>query len=329
MAVLACSHSSTTLPYVRSCPVLMIAHPQHLTPTCTTVTWKNVSSTPAVLPREALMGTRLDSARGGLAATSPPGIVYYYGPAESDGTTLTLLLDGVQGDIDRRPIATLSQAWGAQPPQLLFCICWCVCLARDGAEQSATASDDLAERCRCTRRAPYVLEWLHAVLEGDEDTDPVWALHQYGLPCGRLGAYSTWHTRTANEPPNDALSRLLLDRKAQRALSHDAVSELVRDGERRLCCVLAYGAEGNLVELFAEQLYEHLRRLAKDVAQVRRVPPLPATVSFEVRQIEFELRRHLGLSDRDTFGAALTSRKPRGPGRTSRAHAGLGHTRHD
>ena len=230
------------------------------------------------------MGTRLDSARGGLAATPACGIVYYYGPAESDGTTLTLLLDGVQGDIDRRPIATLSQAWGAQPPQRYSVICWCVCLARDGAEQSATASDDLAERCRCRdARRTYLSGCMRC-----------WKVMKIPIRCGPYtstacqaspGAYSTWHTRTANEPPKDKLlSRLLLDRKAQRALSHDAVNELVRDGERRLCCVLAYGAEGNLVELFAEQLYEHLRRLAKDVAQVRRVPlPLPATVSFEVR----------------------------------------------
>ena len=109
-----------------------------------------------------------------------------------------------------------------------------------------------------------VLEWLHAVLEGDEDTDPVWALHQYGLPSAIAWEPIASGTRTANEPPKDKLARLLLDRKAQRALSHDAVNELVRDGERRLCCVLAYGAEGNLVELFAEQLYEHLRRLAKE-----------------------------------------------------------------
>jgi hypothetical protein len=247
-----------------------------------------------------------------------PGIVYYYGPAESDGTTLTLLLDGVQGDIDRRPIATLSQAWGAQPPQLLFCNFVGAPVSPGTALGSLQLPLMISQNgvdAHDARRT--VLEWLHAVLEGDEDTDPVWALHQYGLPSAvAWGAYSTWHTRTANEPSKDKLARLLLDRKAQRALSHDAVSELVRDGERRLCCVLAYGAEGNLVELFAEQLYEHLRRLAKDVAQVRRVPlPLPVVASFEVRQIEFELRRHLGLSDRDTFGAALTNRKPRGPGR--------------
>jgi len=63
-------------------------------------------------------------------------------------------------------------------------------------------------------------------------------------------------------------------------------------------------------------LLGYLRRLAKDVAQVRRIPlTLPVMESFEVSQLAFEVRRQLGLSERDTFGVALTSRKPRGPGR--------------
>ena len=70
------------------------------------------------------------------------------------------------------------------------------------------------------------------------------------------------------------------------------------------------------MELFAEQLYEHLRRNAREVAQVRRLPlPLPTSTSFEVPQLEFEVRRQLGLSDRDALGTALAERKPRGPGR--------------
>ena len=246
------------------------------------------------------------------------GIVYYYGPGESDGTTLTLLLDGAQGDVDRRPVATLSQVWGAQPPQLLFCNFVGAPVSPGtalGSLQLPLIISQSGVDAREARRA--ALEWLHAVLEGDEDTDPVWALHQYGLPSAvAWGAYGTWRTRTANEPPKDKLAHLLLDRKMQRALGHTAVSELVRDGERRLCCVLAYGTEGNLVELFAEQFYEHLRRNAREVAQVRRLPlPLPTSASFEVPRLEFEVRRQLGLSDRDALGTALAERKPRGPGR--------------
>jgi hypothetical protein len=247
-----------------------------------------------------------------------PGIVYYYGPAESDGTTLTLPLDGPQGAIDRRPVATLSRVWGVQPPQLLLCNFVGAPVSPGtalGSLQLPLIISQSSVDAREARRA--ALAWLHAVLEGAEDTDPVWALHQHGLPTAvAWGAYGTWRTRTTNEPPGDKLAHLLLNRKMQRALGHTAVSELVRDGERRLCCVLAYGAEGNLVELFAEQLYEHLRRNTREVAQVRRLPlPLPALASFEVSQLEFEVRRQLGLGDREALGTALAERKPRGPGR--------------
>jgi hypothetical protein len=247
-----------------------------------------------------------------------PGIVYYYGPAESDGATLTLLLDGSQGDIDRRPVTALAQVWGTQPPHILFCNFVGSSVSSGmalGSLQLPLIISQSGVDEREARRA--ALEWLHALLEGDEDTDPVWALHQRSLSTATAwGAYGIWRTRTANEPPKDKLAHLLLDRKTQRALGHTAVSELVRDGARRLCCVLAYGAEGNLVELFAEQLYEHLRRNAKEVAQVRRLPlPLPAAESFAVPQLEFEVRRQLGLSDREALGTALAERKPRGPGR--------------
>jgi hypothetical protein len=155
------------------------------------------------------------------------------------------------------------------------------------------------------------------VLEKGEDADPVWALHQHGLSNAvAWGAYGTWRTRTSNEPARDTLARLLLDRNAQRTRGHGVVSELVRSNERRLSCVLAYGTEGNLAELFAEQLYEYLRQNAKEVAQVHRIPMrLPDAASFDADKLAFEVRRYFGLSDRESFGTALDQRKPRGPGR--------------
>jgi hypothetical protein len=246
-----------------------------------------------------------------------PRIVYYYGPAESDGKTLTLSLDGPQG-IDRRPVSELAQLWQADPPQIVFCnlvgeqVSSGMALSELNVSLAITQNGvDPAE----ARRA--ALAWLYELLEGHEDTDPVWALSQHGLKTAvAWGAYGTWRTRTIVEAAKDKLIRLLLDRKQQRALGHDAVRELVRDGERRVCSVLAYGAEGNLAALFAEQLYEHLRRNVKEVAYVYRLPlRLPPAPSFDGTKLEFEVRRQLGVSDCDSLGTALAQRAPRGPGR--------------
>ena len=248
-----------------------------------------------------------------------PRIMYYYGPAERDGQTLTLLLDDDQGNIDRRSLSELAQLWQTHPPDVLFCNI----VAETPMTMGTTASNlnvplvitqSSTEPVEARRAA---LTWFHDILEGSENTDPVWALHQHGLPTAvAWSAYAKWTTRTVNQPARDTLARLLLDRKAQRGLGHDTVSELVRDGQRRLCSVLAYGAEGNLVELFPEQLYEHLRRNAKEVAQVLRIPlRLPATPSFDIRRLELEVQKQLGLGHRDSFGEALAQRQPRGPGR--------------
>ena len=246
-----------------------------------------------------------------------PRIVYYYGPAENDGQTLALLFNSDNG-IEQRPITDLAQLWERNPPEVVFFN------FVDNGVSTGTALSQLhapliisqngADSTEARRSA---LEWFHEVLEEDEHTDPVWALHQYGLTSAvAWGAYGHWQTRTVNEPPKEALARLLLDRKAQRALGHDAVGELVREGDRRLYCVLAYGTEGNLVDQFTTQLLEHLHRNAKEVALVQRLQMhLPPQQTFDVTKLAFEVRRRLSMRDRDTFGTALAQYKPHGPGR--------------
>jgi hypothetical protein len=116
------------------------------------------------------------------------------------------------------------------------------------------------------------LDWLHTLLEGGEDVDPVCAFHAYGVERAVVwGAYGRWRTRTAREPPREKLAHLLLDRKLQRAVVRTALDELVHEGDRRLCCLFGYGAEGNLVDLLALQIFEHLRRTAQEVAHVSRL----------------------------------------------------------
>ena len=247
-----------------------------------------------------------------------PRIVYYYGPAETDGQTVTLLLNTDDGGLERRPATDLAQLWAAEPPQIVFFnfveTSVSVGAAMSNLPAALVVTQNGSDSAEARRSA---LAWFHEILEKGEDTDPVWEVQQHGLSNAVVwGAYGTWRTRTSNAPAKDTFARLLLDRAVQRKMGLGAISELVRANERRLWCVLAYGTEGNLAELFAEQLYEYLRRNAKEVAQVHRIPMrLPDVASFDADKLAFEVRRYLGLSDRESFGAALEQRKPRGPGR--------------
>jgi hypothetical protein len=130
-----------------------------------------------------------------------PRIVYYYGPAESDGTTLTLLLDGAQGT-DRRLVTVLAQLWQADPPQIVFCNLVGESVSPGVALSGLTVPLAITQSSvEPTEARQTVLEWLHALLEGNEETDPVWVLHQHGLKNAvAWGAYGTWRTRTTDVP---------------------------------------------------------------------------------------------------------------------------------
>ncbi|WP_089945404.1 toll/interleukin-1 receptor domain-containing protein [Candidatus Entotheonella palauensis] len=247
-----------------------------------------------------------------------PGMVYYYGSADGDGHTLRMRLDDGSGGVDARPVTDLATLWGSHPPQVLFCNLVEQPVAPGiamGALDVPLIMTQHSPQATEARRA--ALEWFHELLETGEDTEPVWAMHQTALPTAvAWGAYSQWHTHTAPEPDKEKLARLLLDRRQQRGVSSSGVNELVHDSERRLFCLLAYGASGNLVASFAAQLHEHLRRYDRDIARVHRLPlRLPHDPSFTIDDLAFTVRRHLGLSDFDSFGTALDRRKPRGPGR--------------
>ncbi len=228
-----------------------------------------------------------------------------------------LLLDDAQGGIERRPVSDLQTLWQDHPPQMAFFNV----VGEGGSAGTAMAGLTLplavtqhgigagvARRC--------ALGWWHEMLEGGEDADPVWALHKCGLSTAvAWGAYSYWQTQAPSKPRLDKLPRLLIDRLVQRSVDRDAVEALVRDRRGRVCCVLAYGAQGNLVELFAEQLREHVRRNS-EVAQVQPLRMrLPASDSFDEPQLDLMVRRELRVGSRETFGAALEKHKPRGPGR--------------
>jgi hypothetical protein len=222
-------------------------------------------------------------------------------------------------DAATRPLVEILRT-AAAAPQVLF-----INLVHDGPLQGieaiAALQPDVPLMVRQSSADPAelqasALEWLHVLLEEGEDADPVCAFHEHGVPQGTVwGAYGQWRTRTANEPPREKLAHLLLDRKLQRAVVRSALDELLHEGDRRLCCLFAYGAQGNLVDRLPDQLLEHLRRTAQGSAYVRRVNlRLPAgTPAFNAGVVETQVRRDLDLGPRTSMREALLARRPRAP----------------
>lgn len=127
-----------------------------------------------------------------------PRIVYYYGPMENEGQTLTLLLDGPQG-VDRRPVTALSQLWQGNPPRILFFNIVGSSVSTGTAMSALSAPLVITQssvNARDARQA--VLAWLHELLITSEATDPVWALHHHGLQRQSPGELTE---RGVHKPP--------------------------------------------------------------------------------------------------------------------------------
>jgi hypothetical protein len=253
-----------------------------------------------------------------------PRIVYYYGYAVGNGRELKLPLQSSSGSMEWRLLDSLTELWGNHPPQVMFFNLIDVTPTAVGTAMSRfTPGVPLivtqtcpADHLHAARQA--TLKWFHVLLEGNEDMNPISALHQHGLETAiAWSGFGHWQTSTAREPPKEALARLLLDRKLQRGRIHQAVSELVQDRDRRLCCIITHGTqEDNLVELFPDQMVEYLRRHAQETVHIRRQRlHLPAGSHFSVADIEARVYRDLGLGPHDSLANLLGQRKPPALGR--------------
>lgn len=235
------------------------------------------------------------------------------------------LLDRVEGEEARLAglggsVPGLAELWGDQPPEVVF-------LNLLGKRSAAVA----AALLELSRGLPLLvaqfgdpadpfaarqaaLGWLAHLLGQAGRVEPVLRLQQQALPeVIAVAAYREWMTETSAEPPREKLARLLLDRTAQRGEVHRALSELVHKADRRMYCFLATGRDGNLVELFADQLLDWFRRYAPELAVIRRLrlrlPDDRAT--FDAEAIATQLRRDLRIGKDACLCTALSTHQPR------------------
>jgi len=247
-----------------------------------------------------------------------PRIVYFYGPADATGSEIRLRLgDGDEGV----SLGELAATWRHAPPEVLFLNL--VGELRDASGALAALSPAVplvvahyAASEEAAEARTRALGWFQSLLEGDERADPVALLQDRALP-GAVAwvGYDNWTTRTTDASPRPKLARLLLDRKPQRARARNAVDELMRERGRRLCCLIAYGEPGNHLELFWDQILEHLQRNAADVAHVVHLRlELADGPSFDLGALDRRLREVLRLEPGEPVMGALMQRRPRAPG---------------
>ncbi|MEE8587312.1 MAG: toll/interleukin-1 receptor domain-containing protein, partial [Acidobacteriota bacterium] len=259
--------------------------------------------------------TRLDEIEQRLARRNI-GIFYYFGRAERQGDRLYLQLEDKEKNVHPVPLDSLPDLWKGSPPTLVFLnlISQEPLLSGDLlAPLAATARTVIAQSGTQAREsAQAALNWLRSFLEGGEHADPIEVAHQTLLPSASAWSrYGQWRNRIRTAPPEEELARFTLDRKHQRAQVRHALDEMLRSDLRRLCCTLAYGASGNRVDLFADQVYEYLNRNASEVAKIRREwVELPQGPEFQVADLELSLRRHFNMGPRDSLATALGKASP-------------------
>ncbi len=256
---------------------------------------------------------------GDALTRCPPAIIYYYGPATSDGKTLHLTL--ADGDSD---VGDLPKLW-RRPPQIVFLNLLAGSSPTSAGLRLGTALAGLhahvplviaqvSPLADAEHAQTAAQEWFVAFLHADhDDPDPIALLHQHARATTQVWArYGRWRYRPHAVSPREKLARLLLDRENQRRAVHGALSTLVHEPRRRLSCVLACGDESDLVHLFVDQLLEYLRLHSRHEAFLVRVRlELPPAETFTRDDVDKCLRRHFSLPHGQALSKGIDQQRRR------------------
>jgi hypothetical protein len=247
-----------------------------------------------------------------------PSIVVYFGPAERHDDELRLPLGA--GGV---PLAALREAWREHAPKV---VCATVFTERRldlGASFGELAGDVpvVVSQAWWHDAAPALASaqrFVKGLLDGAE---PAPLAYEAGL--GTVAVWSTArHFRThRTQPIKQALTDLLLDRRAQKNEAVGAVDELLQQDGRRVCALVAHGDAGNLTERFGAAVYEHLTRTRDEQLAPKRIPvewhDLREATAAE---IESRLQFGLGLDPRQRLVDGLRAKLPRVSGKRPMLH---------
>ncbi len=246
----------------------------------------------------------------------PPRLLHVYAHARGAKRGLELLLEGASGRGVGLSFAALAKMLAERPPQVVVL---------------STVGD-----CPLAPPLPGVSVLLH-LRHGDADfdsrrvtqewwrkvvgtgTDPVTAFYELPEAWRRRGAiitdYQRWEASHSDYVPKEDRPRSRLDRTRQRQVVWGAVRELVDNPRRRVTCLLAYGAEGNLVDHFSAQMVDTLHDWARDSARLQRYKlSLPARrEALSVAGIEEHFRDLMQLQPDEPLRAPFRRHRRGGP----------------
>ncbi len=250
--------------------------------------------TPAVEPEIHLAATA-EAARRQLADRPP--LLYVYGPVETDseGRGTLRLADG------RVPFETLLAEVDYPPSLVLLHTFGEPAAVRAPPRVPVLVHLHHAQPSYAARRAAG--RFWRSVLE--QGSDPARAFHELA-PGERHGAVwsecERWQIETREVVSKAGRPRSRLDRRSQRERVLTTVRELVEGRRRRLTCIVAFGAQGNLVDHFAGQVIDSLKDWASDLARIHRLDlELPAdrggsgAAGLDAVVIEQRFQRFAGL----------------------------------
>ncbi len=200
----------------------------------------------------------------------PVDLLYLYGHAETRASSPALLLaDGSALCLER-----MARLVAERPPRIVMLNTVGDCpLAPPLPGVAVTVhlryQDDGAKQ---TAARGAAAAWWQAVL--GIGLEPVPAFCELPETAQARGAiftdYHEWKLDHSDYVPKVDRPRAHLDRRDQRRGVLDAVEDLVRD-RRRVTCVVAYGAEGNLVEHFAVQIMATMKERDRGLARLQHV----------------------------------------------------------
>ncbi len=197
-----------------------------------------------------------------------PDLLYVYGHTRGGEAGTDILLADDAGMPVGLPFADLAERIAARPPRLAL-----INTLGDGPTLTpipgVAALLHLRHRDSDVARAAAGNCW-EAIL--GTRLDPVRALCELPAEIRRDAAattdYQKWALDHSDYVPKVDRPRAHLDRRDQRRVVLEAVEELVRKPKRRVTCLVAFGADGNLVEHFAVQMLATLKERADQLARL-------------------------------------------------------------